>query len=132
MAIIDVYNKQRNVTYVYDSTSYWDKNIKQPRSHRKLIGKRDPITGEIIPTGTRGRKKSTQNSDNHTLNSETKDQAQYSKAIKTIEEKDQTILELRQQLAASEHENFRLRQIIAQVNSLLIKATAKIGETDQD
>ena len=48
MAIIDVYNKQRNVTYVYDSISYWDKSLKQPRSHRKLIGKRDPITACCI------------------------------------------------------------------------------------
>ena len=57
VAQIDVYNKARGVTYVYESISYWDKDLKQPRSKRTLIGKRD-ADGNIIPTGGRGRKKS--------------------------------------------------------------------------
>lgn len=130
MAIIDVYNRQRNVTYVYDSTSYWDKDLKQPRSHRKLIGKRDPVTGEIIPTGTRGRKKATKNPEGSTENSETID-PQYSKALETIAKKDQTILELRQQLAAAERETFRLRQIITQANGLTAKIAEKLSDADQ-
>ena len=59
MAIINLYNKKLNVTYVYDSVSYWDKDLKQPRSKRKLIGKRDPVTNEIIPTSGRGRRNNT-------------------------------------------------------------------------
>ena len=55
MAIIKKYNKTNGTTYVYDSVSYWDKDKKQPRSKRKLIGKIDPDTGEIVPTGGRGR-----------------------------------------------------------------------------
>lgn len=47
MAIIKVHNKARNVTYVYESVSYWDKELKQPRSHRKLIGRIDPVTGNV-------------------------------------------------------------------------------------
>ncbi|MDO4805253.1 MAG: hypothetical protein Q4A32_10595, partial [Lachnospiraceae bacterium] len=58
MAIIKKYNKSNGTTYVYESESYWDKDKKQPRSKRKLIGKLDPVTGEIVPTGTRGRKPS--------------------------------------------------------------------------
>ena len=27
MAIINLYNKKLNVTYVYDSVSYWDKDL---------------------------------------------------------------------------------------------------------
>ena len=57
MAIVHVYNRARGVTYVYDSHSYWDKDLKQPRSTRKLIGKLDPVTGEIVPTGKKGRTK---------------------------------------------------------------------------
>ena len=50
-----VYKKAKNgTTYVYDSVSYWDKDLKQPRSKRKLIGKLDPDTGEIVPTGKKG------------------------------------------------------------------------------
>lgn len=57
MAIIKQYHADTDVTYVYESTSYWDAEKKQSRSKRKLLGKLDPVTGEIIPTGTRGRKK---------------------------------------------------------------------------
>ena len=57
-SIIKKLNKQTGVTYVYESESYWDKEKKQPRSRRKLIGKIDEQTGEIVPTGGRkGRKK---------------------------------------------------------------------------
>ena len=56
MAIIKKYNKENGTTYVYDSVSYWDKEKQQPRSKRKLIGKIDPETGEIVPTAGRGRK----------------------------------------------------------------------------
>ena len=37
-------------TYVYEATSYYDKKKKQARQKRKIIGKRDPETNEIIPT----------------------------------------------------------------------------------
>ena len=57
MAIIRQYHKDTDTTYVYESTSYWDAEKQQSRSKRKLLGKVDPQTGEIIPTGKRGRKK---------------------------------------------------------------------------
>ena len=44
-SIIKKLNKQTGVTYVYESESYWDKEKKQPRSRRKLIGKIDEKTG---------------------------------------------------------------------------------------
>ncbi len=56
-SIIKKFNKQTGVTYVYESESYWDKEKKQPRSRRKLIGKIDEETGEIVPTGGRGNHK---------------------------------------------------------------------------
>ena len=58
MSIVKLYNKKSGVTYVYESQSYWDKEKQQPRNKRKLIGKLDPATGEIIPTGKSGRKPS--------------------------------------------------------------------------
>jgi hypothetical protein len=57
MAIIKQYHADTDTTYVYESTSYWDPEKGQSRSKRKVIGKLDPVTGEIIPTGGRGRKK---------------------------------------------------------------------------
>ena len=56
MAIIKQYHKDTDTTYVYESVSYWDEEKKQSRSRRRVIGKLDPETGEIIPTGKRGRK----------------------------------------------------------------------------
>lgn len=56
MAIIKQYHKDTDTTYVYESISYWDEEKKQSRSKRRVIGKLDPVTGEIIPTGKRGRK----------------------------------------------------------------------------
>ena len=37
-SIIKKLNKQTGITYVYESESYWDKEKKQPRSKRRLIG----------------------------------------------------------------------------------------------
>lgn len=50
MAIIRQTNKKTGITYVIESESYWDKEKKQPRSHRRIIGKIDPVTGEVVPT----------------------------------------------------------------------------------
>ena len=50
MSQVKVTNKKSGITYVYESESYWDKEKKQPRNKRKLIGKIDPESGEIIPT----------------------------------------------------------------------------------
>jgi len=57
MSIVKHTDKRTGVTYVYESESYWDKEKKQPRSKRTLVGKLDKTTGEIIPTGKSGRKK---------------------------------------------------------------------------
>lgn len=56
-SIIKQTNPKNGVTYVYFSESYWDKGLKQPRSKRKLVGKIDEATGEIVPTGSRSRPK---------------------------------------------------------------------------
>lgn len=48
MSLVYVKNKRNGVTYVYESTAYWDKEKKQARNNRICIGKLDPITKEII------------------------------------------------------------------------------------
>ena len=57
MSIVKLKDKRTGTTYVSESESYWDKEKKQPRSRRKLIGKLDEETGEIVPTGKSRRKK---------------------------------------------------------------------------
>jgi len=56
MAIIYQHDKRTNNTYAYESHSYWDKEKKVTRAKRKLIGRVDPETGEIVPTDGRHKK----------------------------------------------------------------------------
>lgn len=57
--IIKQYDKRSGITYFYESISYWDSEKQQSRAKRKLIGKLDPETGEMVPTDGRMKKKKT-------------------------------------------------------------------------
>ncbi|MDD4663047.1 MAG: hypothetical protein PHD83_00080 [Caldisericia bacterium] len=50
MSLVYLRNKETAITYVYENQAFWDKEKQQSRSKRKLIGKLDPETGEVIPT----------------------------------------------------------------------------------
>lgn len=56
MAIVHQHDKRSGITYAYDSVSYWDKEKRQSRAKRTLIGRVDPDTGEITPTDGRCKK----------------------------------------------------------------------------
>lgn len=56
MTIIYQHDKRSNITYAYESHSYWDKEKKTSRAKRTLIGRVDSQTGKIIPTDGRCRK----------------------------------------------------------------------------
>lgn len=87
MSISKSYNKQNGVTYVYEVIeNYWDKEKKQSRSKRKLIGKIDPVTGEIVPTSPRRRSGGPDGSEDY--------RSMFEKARKEIERKDKRIEEL--------------------------------------
>lgn len=58
MAITYNKDKRSGLTYAYETTYVWDKEKKQSRSKRRLIGRVDETTGEIVPTDGRGRKRS--------------------------------------------------------------------------
>lgn len=50
------YNRQSGITYVYETLeTHYDPIKKRSVAKRKLIGKIDPVTGEIVPTGPKGR-----------------------------------------------------------------------------
>ena len=107
--------RDRGVTYVYESKSYWDKEKKQPRSRRKLIGKRDPETGEIVPTRRRGPKKAV------TIDSDTETdyRALWERSVEESRARDESELELRRRVAALEIENEELRDRIARVRDAI-------------
>ena len=59
MAIIRQHDKRSGITYVYESHSYWDPERKMTWAKRRLIGKVNPDTGEIVPTDERNKKSRT-------------------------------------------------------------------------
>lgn len=58
MGIVYQKDKRTGITYAYESKAVWDKEKKQSRAKRRLIGRVDPDTGQVIPTDGRGRKRS--------------------------------------------------------------------------
>lgn len=56
MSIVKQLDKRSGITYAYESISRWDKDKKQSRSTRRLIGRVDNETGEIKLTDGRCRK----------------------------------------------------------------------------
>lgn len=91
MKTVKSYNKQNDTTYVYEVLeAHWnkEKGIMEPR--RRLIGKIDKETGEIIPTGRRGRKKKTESppSDESIASDYS---SLYASALSSIQEKDKEI-----------------------------------------
>lgn len=54
MAIVQCHNRKSGITYVYDSVCFFDDQQGKYRYKRKLLGKLDPETGEMVPTGKRG------------------------------------------------------------------------------
>ena len=91
MAIIKQYDKRSGITYAYESHSYWDPEKKTSRAKRKLIGRVDPDTGEIIPTDDRNRKKEVSEDD--------KDYKKlYEKLLRKVEAQNALIESLKKQL----------------------------------
>lgn len=56
MGIIYQTDKRSGITYAYENQSFWDPVLKRSKSKRKLIGRVDPKTNEIIPTDGRCKK----------------------------------------------------------------------------
>jgi hypothetical protein len=66
MGIVFQKDKRVGITYAYENRAYWDKEKKQSRSKRELIGRVDLETGEIVPTsGRRKNDGASQKEDEH-------------------------------------------------------------------
>lgn len=55
-SIVKQTNKQTGTTYVYEQESYYVPGV-GARNRRHLIGKIDPLSGEVVPTGKQGPKR---------------------------------------------------------------------------
>jgi len=53
MKVIYQKDKRSNITYAYENEAHWDKEKKQSRSKRRLIGRLDEESGKIIKTDGR-------------------------------------------------------------------------------
>ncbi len=92
MAIIKQYDRRSGITYAYDSHSYWDPEKKMTRAKRKLIGRVDPETGDIIPTDGRNRKAK------KTLEDGTDYKKMYEKLLKKYEAQETLVESLKKQI----------------------------------
>lgn len=121
MAIIKQYNRKFNITYVYESESYWDPDKKQSRSKRKLLGRLDPETGEIIPTGGRGRKPKNPESSSPTVNPDSNKaiQKEQDDRQQQICELTVTVSKLKGELAQAKAENQQLRSALGKLKKQL-------------
>ena len=115
MGIVKSYQKKTDTTYVYESEAYWDPEKKQSRSKRRLIGKIDKETGEIVPTGKRGRKKKMPSNLPEPLksagrpgNSDLADRERIGKLESVIEEQKAEIIDLKTQVDSLRKENSKL------------------------
>jgi hypothetical protein len=81
MAIIYQHDKRSGITYAYESYSYWDKEKKMTRAKRKLIGRLNKETGEIVPTDGRNRNEKLKETVDEDLNYK----ALYEKLLKKYE-----------------------------------------------
>jgi hypothetical protein len=111
MAIIKQYHKDTDTTYVYESVSYWDADKRQSRSTRKLLGKLDPETGEVIPTGSRGRKrKETPAVSSNPTDTEAREKDERIRELTiALAQKDAEIIRL-------EQKNHRLQEVINRIS----------------
>ena len=111
MSIVKHTDKRSGVTYVYESESYWDKEKKQPRNRRKLIGKIDPETGEVVPTRNRANSKAKASDGNHSDAT-----AELRECRKLLDEESKRL-----EIVVSENESLKAKQkqIIKQVKQLL-------------
>ena len=57
MAMVRQKDRRSGITYVYESVSYRDGKSFYPKSKRRLIGRVDEKTGEVVPTDGRGKKR---------------------------------------------------------------------------
>jgi len=94
MAVIYQHDKRSGITYAYESYSYWDKEKKMTRAKRKLIGRLNKETGEIVPTDGRNRAEKLKES----VDEEPNYKALYEKLLKKYAAQEALVTTLKEEL----------------------------------
>ena len=116
MALIRQYRKATDTVYVLDAERIYDPEKKQTRYvHRRLIGKVDPSTGEVIPTGKRGRPRK----DPAAKNAQDEQEKVTASNGQTIAELTARIEQLQQELEASQEQIRSMNSIMQSIQRLL-------------
>ena len=119
MAIIDCFDKRTGITYVYESHSYREKGTGKVKARRKLLGKRDPQTGALLPTRPKKNTKTTseESSDINGTTSETDP----SQLVSILVEKTGEITALKKRIAS-------LEKKLSSIEGILEKASAIVNQ----
>ena len=117
MAIVKQKNPKTGVTYVYESHSYRDKETKQPRAKRKLIGRLDDETGEVIPT--RSKRNMTTKEFDPVATPSKESSRTYSSLLESVKEKDEIIKSLRSEVATLRRERQKLSELLLELGQKL-------------
>ena len=123
MAIVKQYDKRRNVTYLYESHSTWIPELGQPRAKRKLIGRLDPETGQVVPTARRGQPKKDANAaaESRLTEENSRMREELIRAKQEIQDLTQTVRKLKSQ-------NERLTKSVLKMSSTVKKLNEEMGE----
>lgn len=116
MPLVRMHNKKTGVTYIYESVSYWDKEKKQPRNKRKLIGKLDPVTGDVVPTSKVGKKNVI--SDEGVSKSIPSDRT-YSNLLSLIDDRNKEITKLKEQIRALEAKCVQKDRLFEEIRNMI-------------
>ena len=128
MAIVKTYNKKMDVTYVYETYTEFDPELRKNRTRRKLIGKIDKETGQVVPTGPRGRRKKDPDAD--TEKKDEGDSVPAAAAAKPEEEYSESdIAALRAELAQLQEQKRMLTESIMELEKLFSDLLGEKGVT---
>ena len=121
MAIIQQYHKDTDTTYVYESESYWVPELGQSRSRRKLLGKLDPATGEVVPCGKRGpkKKKPEDGGEQVSVSEYTKLRGQYEQSQTEATKLRLSLTEMEKELSDLRRQNQRMASTIQKIRGLI-------------
>ena len=126
MSLVRMHNKKNDVTYLYESISFWDKEMRKTRSVRRLVGKVDPETGNVILTSRRGRQAGAADEEEMPL---TITQGE-SEARARIVELEAIIHKQQEKIWHLERQNVRLTKTLNDILSMADKTRALTAEKD--
>lgn len=118
--IIKQLNKKSGVVYAYYSEPNWVPGV-GPRPKRRLIGRVDPETGEIVPTGRSGPRKQSAEADTAASGENLNPQDQVTELKAELLSAAERIQELESELAAAKS---RIRDYSMQLDQIKLLNTS--------